>query len=408
MPNIGKKVPVVLVHGLLGKGSDWDSFKDYLHGQNPGILAEAFDYSAYNTQWVTNPNIGAALADRIACMAAASRQQGGQGKVIAIAHSMGGLAIREAIAERPAILQDLGMAVTIATPNVGSDIAAKGINFVKDLCAIAPQCTAGLIVTLNQLNAVAGLKAGSSEIKALPDWPKTLPVYAFAGNITPHYNLFGWEFNGFPSNSDTLVTVPSALHEVKANGLGGSETFTCVGRPAPVLPNWTKADCEHAALLNNAALRAGVVKAIGGYVAKKMVKPSVSPSGTEVRFKNMRLTLPSNWTAEYEESNLLLYRNKPSCAYKNPHDCPLVAVTGIIAGDPGECGYGPDSDKPAFHGNFAIGSKNANYTVVYVCKNTRDSDAHTWELPKSDIKIWAEDAVVLPELRQILANARWQ
>lgn len=278
LPDMGKKVPVLFVHGFLGKASDWRPFQSIVTDKI-GARTEAFDYQQYNHQWVTDPHIGKALAERITCIGTSSRQQGGKGKVIVVAHSMGGLATRQAIAESPEAAKALGMVITIGTPNTGSSIDRASLDLALSLCqlgagqGVALQCLAALQALEKSLTAIPGLAAGSKEIRVLPGWPKSLPVYAIAGNITPHYNLFGLEFDGPPSNSDTLVTTASALHGVKANGLGGSREFPCRGGPPPVLPSWTKGSCEHGALINDPGVQTQVVGAIKAYVAKTAKPP---------------------------------------------------------------------------------------------------------------------------------------
>lgn len=304
MSGVGKKVPVLFVHGLAAKGADWDPFRSYLSGQNLNIVTDVFDYSNYNTKWVTDPNIGAALADKIACLATSSRQQGGQGKVIVVAHSMGGLATRQAIAERSAILQDLGMVITIATPNTGSDIAGNvGDSFVN-LCKIAAdrlnsfrhsaicQTVLDSAATAAGYSAYTALMSGSAEIKVLADWPKTLPVHAIAGSIRPHFklpyvglpnfDLRFFEFDGAPSGTDTLVTVPSALHSVNVAGQGKTDPYECTGNTPVVIYKFTKADCKHGDLIKSQTVQQKVANVISGYISSATVKPSASKSAAAV------------------------------------------------------------------------------------------------------------------------------
>jgi hypothetical protein len=200
---------------------------------------------------------------------------------------MGGLATREAIKEQPQILQDIGMVFTIATPNTGSSFDRDAFGQAWTLChaaitsVVTPVCEASLLALQKVLTALPALQAGSQELKELPMWPRSLPVYAIAGNIAPHYNLFGWEFDGPPSNTDTLVTTQSALHGVIVKGLGGAKVFSCVGGPPPIVMGWTKADCEHGALINNSAVQAEVVKQIKAYLAKTASsQTSAAPSGS--------------------------------------------------------------------------------------------------------------------------------
>jgi pimeloyl-ACP methyl ester carboxylesterase len=412
MPDIGKKLPVLFVHGLNAKGSDWDGFRSYLSGENANVATEAFDYSANNTKWVTDPNIGAALADKIACMATSSREQGGQGKVVVVAHSMGGLATRQSISERSDILNDLGIVITIATPNTGSDTGEfLGDSLIK-LCKKALGFGSSLICdSLTSrandagFSAYPALMTGSPEISALANWPNDLSVYAIAGDIRPHYDFFFAEFDGSASGTDTLVTVSSALNGASENTL----RYECSGDTPIVVLGWTKADCEHSTLDNSQAVQQKVADVVGKYIEKNKPKPSAT--GTEVAFKNMKLTLPDNWKYQYEDWNnsLSLYRVS-GCSAPN---CPTVHVRDIegidwTIGDAGECSTGEGSiGSLESQGTFTMGSKKANYYTIQVCPNTHDEDYHFWELPKSAILIDTCGTIVLPELRQILANAKF-
>lgn len=297
LPDVGKDVPVLFVHGLMGKPEQWGDPRDPSTTIGkiealPGVKTSAFNYAAFATQWVTNPNIGTALANRIACMAASSRQQGGKGKVVVVAHSMGGLATRQAISESSEAAQALGMVVTIATPNTGSSFDRSALGLAETLCKTAAPlqgsgCMALIPAALQVLTALPGLATGSAELAALPDWPKRLPVYAIAGNIAPHYNLFGLQFDGPPSGTDTLVSTSSALHGNVVNGLGGTKGINCVGGPPPVLMNWTKATCEHGALVNNGDVQAQVVKTIKAFATQSTAAP--------VTYGGLTLSLPSGW-----------------------------------------------------------------------------------------------------------------
>lgn len=268
LPDVGKKMPVLFVHGFNAGQNIWGdaiSPKSFIGRTNaiPNIEARAFDYKPHSLQWVTDPSIGPKLAAQITCMAASSRQQGGQGKVVVVAHSMGGLATRQAIAESPDVAKSLGLVVTIATPNTGSNIDRQLLELSRSACAILG-CGSAIYSSLKAFGAIPGLAAGSKELKALPDWPKGLPVYAMAGNITPRYNLFGLQFDGPPSKTDTLVTTASALHGTASPG--GKKEFGCTAS-GPILVFITGADCDHGALIDNGEVQSRVVNVIKSYLA---------------------------------------------------------------------------------------------------------------------------------------------
>jgi pimeloyl-ACP methyl ester carboxylesterase len=263
LPNPKKNPSILFVHGLFGKGTDWRPFIDYTNSHISDVQTEAFDYSVISAQWVANSGVGSKLADHITCMHQASGKP-----VVVVAHSMGGLATREAIKEQPQILRDLGMVFTIATPNTGSDVDGQLLDTARSVCGVIG-CTADVYVGFQAYGALPALATGSKQLAALPDWPKSLPVYAIAGNIVPHYNLFGLEFNGPPSGTDSLVTTGSALHDNKA----GKSELRCTAT-APILPFVTYADCEHGALINNSAVQAEVAKQIKAYLKQAVPAPA--------------------------------------------------------------------------------------------------------------------------------------
>jgi pimeloyl-ACP methyl ester carboxylesterase len=89
-------IPVLFVHGFTSSAKIWFEGTGVplpvqaarLHG----ITAWTFDYSAEASQWVTNPDIGPALATAIDCLAQLT-----QNKVIVVGHSMGGLTTKYAV-----------------------------------------------------------------------------------------------------------------------------------------------------------------------------------------------------------------------------------------------------------------------------------------------------------------------
>jgi len=274
---VGKETPVLFVHGFDSSQNIWiDSGFESFTRDKTRLPTDRFNYEKSSRQWVTNPQIGKALATRILCLAESSRKGGGQGKVVVVAHSMGGLATRQAVAEDPAVAKALGMVVTIATPNYGSEVDYKLANTVKYLCPVGVattlNCRAAIEGVQQALTAIPGLAADSQEIRKLAGWPKGVPIYAIGGNIALHYNLFGLEFDGPYTDSDALVTVPSALYSQKVNGLGGRHEFKCIGGPPPLFPSWTRGSCEHSALVHDEAVQSLVVEQI-----KKYVRSTVTP-----------------------------------------------------------------------------------------------------------------------------------
>lgn len=140
-PESGRVVPLLMVHGWTGNSTHLSNpLGNFSRTADLGTISESitpssrtvvgilqylgntdvytFDYHDASAQWVTSDRIAAPLADSIRCLA----QNSGQ-KVIVVAHSMGGLAVRQALAQNPGLLGDLSQVITFGTPNTGSDFA---------------------------------------------------------------------------------------------------------------------------------------------------------------------------------------------------------------------------------------------------------------------------------------------
>jgi hypothetical protein len=230
----GTKDPVLLVHGWNSDVSTWGA------ATRPGgpfdlkstsMSVSTFVYGgssvvdkALSLQWVTKTGIGRQLALTIKCLAAKSAAAGGTGKVLLVAHSMGGLAIRCATDERPGgcnsgggdpvpppvlgVADDIGLVVTFGTPNTGSFLRVNSVgSTVEDILGgviyagclqapvvnILPAPIPGCDYLLQLTNGPASVAftPGSKELDQLqPFNPKTTvraaqyPVREDAGRIT--------------------------------------------------------------------------------------------------------------------------------------------------------------------------------------------------------------------------------
>jgi triacylglycerol esterase/lipase EstA (alpha/beta hydrolase family) len=121
-------MPVLLVHGFIAGPQIWATMTSAIASalQAQVKVVPSFNYERRNTSWVTNPAIGPALAARITSLATASKCQRGPGKVIIVAHSMGGLAVRCAVdpgcAGKAANPDQIALVITLGTPNLGSPL----------------------------------------------------------------------------------------------------------------------------------------------------------------------------------------------------------------------------------------------------------------------------------------------
>lgn len=315
--DFGTKTPVLLVHGFREGPGVWTSMTHTIETAIPGVAVVApFDYQAENTQWVNNANIGPKLAREITCLATASGVNGGLGKVIVIAHSMGGLAVRCAVdpacagADVAANAKQIGLVITLGTPNTGSLLATTG-DVLSDTGSVAcavlvaegtvPGCPdlLGWLFGANSLAATA-MAVGpdgkpSPDLQALKALPSGIPLYALAGKVTvttslfdlPPFQVSGPELGDF---GDLVVSVDSALdgappstpaHPGRSTphpGPGsGSGTISCgtVSLPslmgplsASVIPDVT---CWHLTELTDSAWQAAVVNQIKEYQSSAQV-----------------------------------------------------------------------------------------------------------------------------------------
>jgi len=257
--NPGTDMPVLLVHGFAGDPSIWkDPLKNAITAAG-GYVAEPFDYSQTNTRWVDDPTIGEALAIRIRCLADASKASGGPGKVVIVAHSMGGLAAREASRE---VGDLIALVITIGTPNLGSwlrgNAAGDAVGALGQLlallCGIEPyegSCGPLNLIRNAGTPAARAMIPGSPELARLPQFPDSVPVKAIAGDERLTVNLFGTAVAlsspatllgpdvglgpdvtlGSPVTGDGVVGVASALDaaQVDSHSLGGSTVDPCEG-----------------------------------------------------------------------------------------------------------------------------------------------------------------------------------
>ena len=234
--DFGSKTPVLLVHGF-HEGTDvWASMTKAIQTAIPEVtVVTPFDYP--DTQWVTDSSIGPKLAAVIRCLATDSKQNGGPGKVIIVAHSMGGLAVRCAVDPKCAgtgavSQQQIGLVITLGTPNTGSLLATTG-NALSTTEVIGCEVILALQTGLNlpcpdlgswlfgadtpaaQAMAIGLDGQPSHDLSALQALPSTIPLDAIAGQVTVTTSLFDlgpFQINGPQSDlGDLVVPVASAL-----------------------------------------------------------------------------------------------------------------------------------------------------------------------------------------------------
>jgi triacylglycerol lipase len=304
-----------MIHGFNGSPADFSghgapSLASVLSAL-PGVAATYFNYQTYASDWVTDPHIGPALAADIACLGDTSRSNGGSGKVILVAHSMGGLAVRYAAAQRiggRSVATRIGLVVTVATPNTGSWIDGMVTSTARSVEGHLPTKGAASNVAANQILALArracgsgspnsgaaaevasfcglvlspdspagrALVPGSRQLAALPRLPDSLPLFAVAGDIELTTGPLAFGPVTLPLSvalpldvGDLLVTPASALAGANHPGaLSGHYTDAC-SEPLADLDERGSAvpSCSHTALLDAPPVTAAVTKVVRRYL----------------------------------------------------------------------------------------------------------------------------------------------
>ena len=240
---------VLMVHGWTGSPDAWTGPIDLrvdrtnvAHGRSLVDQVRRFgdtdvwllDYSLFSARWVTNPEVGGRAGRAIDCLANAY----GRG-IGVMAHSMGGLAMRQAFADDPERVDRVAALVTFGTPHEGSDIAAvlaAALGLHHELLpSVTPELTALLRVcgfltsehadacsplpsAVAAFNSEAGiaLRTTSQELRELPPLPRDLPVASLAGDIEFVSQVsFGLFYQDLSRSSvgDGVVTTGSATAE---------------------------------------------------------------------------------------------------------------------------------------------------------------------------------------------------
>lgn len=363
--SIGSATPVLLVHGFNSNPDMWDtggdsSIKTQISDLSGVKVVQPFDYSANHFDWVTNPTIGPKLAQTIDCLAQTSQREGGSGKVIVVAHSMGGLATRFAASQTVdghKVSDELGLVITMGTPNTGAPIAGVGdlgLRWLLSQMGISDNDASKLLAS----QAVGGMAPGSAQLRALPRFPANVPVRAIAGDVTiTSQFLFGSSTTN--TDSDLVVPVSSATDEYTDHGGGdGRFVFGCDLRhydsygadptvPIP-WPKYQGSQCWHNGLYTTGYIQESVLNGIKDYLGAHTPAFTLQADGSTLLpdsvqlFKNgFSIHASSKWIGAMSEADLIInYVDNSTCSGDSA-SCPHVTFLNLTSNQANSV-YGPD------------------------------------------------------------------
>jgi hypothetical protein len=222
--------PVIMVHGWNGSSGALTEIERALTAAGAATAGRVaplyFDYRAAATHWASVPEIAACLA---AYVREASNQYrrltgGSDGRVVVVAHSMGGLAIRFATdpgyADTPITPDQLGGVVTLGTPALGSPFGGLGpASQVNRLVALLnSNDRLGVFESRDQgTDGGTCLSSHAGPSHAMPDGCSGAPFLAapwqvrqVAGDVSVDRSLFGVHLYDIPLASDGVVPLSSA------------------------------------------------------------------------------------------------------------------------------------------------------------------------------------------------------
>ncbi|GGQ49000.1 alpha/beta fold hydrolase [Couchioplanes azureus] len=207
--------PVVFVHGWTVGGEAMQETGEELRKRTGGrIQPFYFDYGRHSTTWAADDTVAGCLATYIAKVSTAySDISGGDGKIILVAHSMGGLASLYA-ARSKEVGERIGGLITFGTPYLGSPFGNTGVASAwqkvrqelgdKAVPPVGSNAQTCLSPHKNGADMAAGCVGG------LPPYlPAAAGVTAIAGDITVKRSFGPFHLYDIPLDSDGIVPVDS-------------------------------------------------------------------------------------------------------------------------------------------------------------------------------------------------------
>jgi hypothetical protein len=406
-----------MVHGQNGSPDDWGSDNApssmFATLKELPVARDRFGYGNRASEWVTDEKIGPKLAARINCLIQKSLDGGGNGKVIILAHSMGGLAAQYAVNQtvNGHKLADYTDVITIGTPYDGS--------YLADLCEelekvkVKPaQC---------QGASVLALQPGSKELAALPPFPPQVKVHTIAGNVTLNTVIIPNPAMPLPTipayvrvplNSDIVVQTGSATKRATSTGGGdGARIFACEGW-IPI-PSHSDAPCEHNNLLKMPEVQQEVKGTIEQYIASAG-KPAPPVGEKTTLFDKLSFIYPTTWDSAMGTEFVKNFVDQTQCS-GDTASCPHVyivdsandAESANYDGDPIKWLGCPAGSEPRLVETIMVDGEPVEYYEAEGCDNGK---SYLWYAKERGVFIAASDVdsmLSVDTLKAVVANIEW-
>jgi pimeloyl-ACP methyl ester carboxylesterase len=207
--------PVIFVHGWRDKGGELKKPAEELKRRTgERIQPFHFDYGNQSTTWAADKLVSGCLATYVKQIVAAFEAVGGDGRVILVGHSMGGLASLYATTDEDARAAVAGL-ITFDTPYLGSPFGNTGVGGwlqgVNQFLGNKPVPPAGsdAQICLGTRRPSGGAFQQGCSATIPPYLPNTARVTAIAGDITVSRSFGPFHMYDIPLSSDGIVTVES-------------------------------------------------------------------------------------------------------------------------------------------------------------------------------------------------------
>lgn len=230
------KRPVVLVHGWNGGPGSWDKTVAAMtaapYRSNKTFRLLRFDYAKFSADWPNEREVSGCLAEFLVKVSRRWKADGGDGQVLAVGHSMGGIALRFAAQltyDGTKAGDVLGGVVTLGTPHTGSPWGGT-----------LPAAFLQYLQTRDNKHEMTPPAGSNAEICLLtqesrepacaepPLFPARIPLTSIGTQISIDRDIFGFTLAKFQLFGDGIVPADSSTGYPRSGPSktgGGRETM---------------------------------------------------------------------------------------------------------------------------------------------------------------------------------------